>query len=92
MLVFYLYSVKSKYGYKTCQKCVILFSFNILYSEGRRNWKVVEYTFETVKNIYEYGSEFWPTIREGIRAWNRTVQYWLASFVYKRIKAPKPVK
>lgn len=53
---------------------------------------MVEYTFETVKNIYEYGSEFWPTIREGIRAWNRTVQYWLASFVYKRIKAPKPVK
>lgn len=56
------------------------------------NWVIVPYSFETVKNIYEYGSEFWPTIREGIRSWNRTVQYWLASFVYKRLSASKPTK
>ncbi|XP_054711368.1 lysophospholipid acyltransferase 7-like [Uloborus diversus] len=60
--------------------------------ETEKNWSEVEYSFETIKNIYEYGSEFWPTIREGIRAWNRTVQYWLASFVYKRLMAPKPAK
>ncbi|XP_035207114.1 lysophospholipid acyltransferase 7-like isoform X2 [Stegodyphus dumicola] len=60
--------------------------------EKKQSWSSVEYSFETVNNIYEYGSEFWPTIREGIRAWNRTVQYWLACFVYKRLKAPKPVK
>ncbi|GFU03704.1 lysophospholipid acyltransferase 7 [Nephila pilipes] len=50
------------------------------------------YPLEVMKNIYEYGSEFWPTIREGIQSWNRTVQFWLATFVYKRLTLSKPAK
>ena len=41
------------------------------------------YDFETVKNIDAYGSDFAPTVREGMRWWNMTVQYWLAVNVYK---------
>ncbi|GIY35200.1 lysophospholipid acyltransferase 7 [Caerostris extrusa] len=67
-------------------------NFSALEELGTKNLSSVEYSFETVKNIYEYGSEFWPTIREGIRSWNRTVQYWLATFVYKRLELSKPAK
>ena len=49
---------------------------------------VIEYSFETVHNLDLYGCELAPTVREGMRAWNMTVQYWLATYVYKRI----PVK
>ncbi|CAG0912539.1 unnamed protein product [Notodromas monacha] len=42
-----------------------------------------EYDFETVKNIDAYGSDFAPTVREGMRWWNMTVQYWLAVNIYK---------
>ena len=45
----------------------------------------IAYNFETVHNIDEYGCEFAPTVREGMRSWNMTVQYWLASNVYKRL-------
>ncbi|XP_023239382.1 lysophospholipid acyltransferase 7-like [Centruroides sculpturatus] len=51
-----------------------------------------EFSFETVHNINEYGSEFSPTIRGGIRSWNRTVQYWLVMFVYKHIPCSKPIR
>ncbi|XP_015925006.1 lysophospholipid acyltransferase 7 [Parasteatoda tepidariorum] len=67
-------------------------NFTALEEIEKKNLSVVEYSFDTVNNIYEYGSEFWPTIREGIRSWNRTVQYWLAFFVYKRINLSKPAK
>ena len=49
---------------------------------------VVEYNFETVHSLDLYGCELAPTVREGMRAWNMTVQYWLATYVYKRL----PVK
>lgn len=51
-----------------------------------------EFSFETVHNIDEYGSEFLPTIRGGIRSWNRTVQYWLAMFVYKQLPFSKSTR
>ena len=52
----------------------------------------VEYDFETVHNIDEYGSDFTPTVRAGMKCWNMTVQYWLATNVYKRLSWPKPIK
>lgn len=45
----------------------------------------VVYDFETVHNIDEYGCDVTPTVREGMRGWNMTVQYWLAHHVYKRL-------
>ena len=48
----------------------------------------VEYNFDTVHNLDLYGCELAPTVREGMRAWNMTVQYWLATYIYKRV----PVK
>lgn len=40
--------------------------------------------FEAVHNINEWGVEFAPSMREALRYWNMTVQYWLVSVVYKR--------
>ncbi|TRY68844.1 hypothetical protein TCAL_03048 [Tigriopus californicus] len=40
--------------------------------------------FESVHNIDEYGADFVPTMREALRTWNMTVQYWLANIVYRR--------
>ena len=45
----------------------------------------VEYNFDTVHNLDLYGCELASTVREGMRAWNMTVQYWLASYIYKRV-------
>ena len=45
----------------------------------------VMYDFETVRNIQEYDCEFAPSVREGLRSWNTTVQYWLASNVYRHL-------
>lgn len=44
-----------------------------------------EYDSETIHNVNEYGADFVSTVREGMRNWNMTVQYWLAVFVYKRV-------
>ncbi|XP_014662504.1 PREDICTED: lysophospholipid acyltransferase 7-like [Priapulus caudatus] len=44
--------------------------------------------FETVHNIDAYMCESVSTVREGMRGWNMSVQYWLAFFIYKRV----PVK
>jgi len=44
-----------------------------------------EYNFETVHSLDIYGCELASTVREGMRAWNMTVQYWLATYVYKRL-------
>lgn len=54
--------------------------------------KVVTYDFETIRCMDEFSSEFRPTIREGIRYWNMTVQYWLAIYIYRKTAASKPVK
>ncbi|XP_069942145.1 lysophospholipid acyltransferase 7 [Cherax quadricarinatus] len=52
----------------------------------------VEYNFETIHNIDEFGADFTPTVRAGMRCWNMTVQFWLASNVYKRLKLARPVR
>ncbi len=44
-----------------------------------------EFDFETVHNIDEYGAEFVPTMREALKTWNMTVQFWLATIVYKYV-------
>ncbi|OQR71496.1 lysophospholipid acyltransferase 7-like [Tropilaelaps mercedesae] len=41
--------------------------------------------FETVVNFDAWGCESAPTIKETMRAWNKTVQYWLAVNCYKRV-------
>jgi len=50
----------------------------------------VAYSFATVHNLDLYGCELAPTVREGMRAWNMTVQYWLATYVYKRLPLRNP--
>ncbi|KAF7278188.1 hypothetical protein GWI33_008682 [Rhynchophorus ferrugineus] len=51
--------------------------------------KKIEYDYETVHNINTYATEFYPTLREGMRNWNMTVQYWLATCIYKRYPSKK---
>ncbi len=60
------------------QFCVVAFSEDQA-PEG------ISYNFETIRNIDTYLCELAPTVREGIRGWNMTVQWWLASHVYKRL-------
>lgn len=45
--------------------------------------------FETVHNINEWGCETSPTVKNVMHHWNMTVQYWMASFVYKRVPFKK---
>ncbi|XP_054711762.1 lysophospholipid acyltransferase 7-like, partial [Uloborus diversus] len=56
------------------------------------DYKYVAYNFETIRCMNEFASEFRPTMREGIRYWNMTVQYWLAIYIYRKTAASKPVK
>lgn len=44
----------------------------------------IEYSFETIRNINPHGSEWSKTVRDGMRNWNMTVQWWLANYVGKR--------
>jgi len=62
------------------------------YSESSgRDQKTIEYDFETIHNIDMWGCEFAPNVRLGMRAWNMSVQYWLATNVYHRIHI-KPLR
>jgi len=54
-------------------------------SQDRSLLSKAVYDFKTVHNVDEYQSDFVSTVREGMRNWNMTVQYWLAVFVYKRV-------
>ncbi|XP_046687270.1 lysophospholipid acyltransferase 7-like isoform X1 [Homalodisca vitripennis] len=47
-----------------------------------------QYSFAAIYNIDAWGSDFQPTIRSSMKAWNMTIQHWLAVNVYKRF----PVK
>ncbi|CAL8071525.1 unnamed protein product [Calicophoron daubneyi] len=44
-----------------------------------------DYDFSTIQNISVWSCEFSPTVREGMRSWNKTVQYWLATNFHKRL-------
>ncbi|CAG9863117.1 unnamed protein product [Phyllotreta striolata] len=46
--------------------------------------KSLDYNYDTVHSIDPYGTDSAPTMREAMRYWNMTVQYWLANYVYKR--------
>lgn len=54
---------------------------DITLSDRQKDDKI---SFETIHNIDPYGSDFHPTGRETMRAWNMCIQYWLAVHVYKR--------
>ncbi|CAD5119004.1 DgyrCDS7659 [Dimorphilus gyrociliatus] len=48
--------------------------------------KEIIYDFETIRSIDFYLTELAPTVKEGMRGWNMSVQFWLASCVYKRVQ------
>ncbi|MEE6482886.1 hypothetical protein FKM82_013380 [Ascaphus truei] len=48
----------------------------------------LEYDYETVKNIDCYGTDFCVKVKDGMRYWNMSVQWWLAQYIYKN----SPVK
>ena len=58
--------------------------FLLAYSE-REDKQSLEWDFETIHNIHMWGCEFAPNAREGMRSWNMSVQFWLASHVYRRV-------
>ncbi|EJD74885.1 hypothetical protein LOAG_17865 [Loa loa] len=49
------------------------------------NKKETNYNSEAVRNLDIWSIELNATFRGGMRAWNRTVQFWLANYVYKRV-------
>ncbi|VDN05472.1 unnamed protein product [Thelazia callipaeda] len=49
------------------------------------NSKNTRYNSEAVRNLDIWSIEMSASFRSGIRAWNRTVQFWLANYVYKRV-------
>ncbi|CAH1098508.1 unnamed protein product [Psylliodes chrysocephalus] len=51
--------------------------------------KALEYNYETVQSINPYESDCVPTMREAMKHWNITVQYWLATYIYKRFPYKK---
>ncbi|TKR79882.1 hypothetical protein L596_014038 [Steinernema carpocapsae] len=52
------------------------------------DWK--EFSAEAINNLDIPKVEWSDGFRSGMRAWNRSVQYWLASFVYKR--SPRAIR
>lgn len=48
----------------------------------------MEYDYETIKNIDCYGADFCVKVKDGMRCWNMSVQWWLAQYIYKN----SPVK
>ncbi|KAM4703518.1 lysophospholipid acyltransferase 7-like [Rhinophrynus dorsalis] len=48
----------------------------------------LEYDYETIKNVDCYEIEFCVKVKDGMRYWNRTVQWWLTQYIYKK----SPVK
>ncbi|XP_004648406.1 lysophospholipid acyltransferase 7 isoform X1 [Octodon degus] len=47
----------------------------------------LEYDYETIRNIDCYNTDFCMRVREGMRYWNMTVQWWLAQYIYKSAPA-----
>ncbi|VDP99395.1 unnamed protein product [Trichobilharzia regenti] len=52
----------------------------------------IMYNYNTISNISVWGCEFAPTVRESMKSWNCSVQYWLASYFYKRCNAPRNIR
>lgn len=51
--------------------------------------KKEKFSFETIRNIRPYVTDFCVTCREGMKNWNICVQYWLAVNIYKEIPTKK---
>ncbi|KAK6103018.1 MBOAT membrane-bound O-acyltransferase family protein [Brugia pahangi] len=49
------------------------------------NRKGTKYNSEAIRNLDIWSIELNASFRGGMRAWNRTVQFWLANCVYKRV-------
>jgi len=47
--------------------------------------KSCDYDFNTIYNIDPYNVEMSSSVRFAMRSWNLTVQWWLTSFIYKRL-------
>uniref|UniRef100_A0A2K5XZ72 Leukocyte receptor cluster member 4 n=1 Tax=Mandrillus leucophaeus TaxID=9568 RepID=A0A2K5XZ72_MANLE len=47
----------------------------------------LEYDYETIRNVDCYGTDFCMRVRDGMRYWNMTVQWWLAQYIYKSAPA-----
>lgn len=43
----------------------------------------IAYDYETVKNIDCRGADFCVKVKDGMRYWNMSVQWWLAQYIYK---------
>jgi len=43
------------------------------------------FDFETIRSLDVWKFEFAPTMRENNKSWNKTVQFWLAANVYRRL-------
>lgn len=54
-----------------------------------KSLKSSEYSFDAINNINEIKCETALTVKEVLHYWNMTVQYWMASFVYKRVPLKK---
>ncbi|XP_027716298.1 lysophospholipid acyltransferase 7 isoform X3 [Vombatus ursinus] len=46
-----------------------------------------KYDYETIRNIDCHGTDFCVRVRDGMRYWNMTVQWWLAQYIYKSAPA-----
>lgn len=43
----------------------------------------LKYDYVTIRNIDCYSTDFCVRVRDGMRYWNMTVQWWLAQYIYK---------
>lgn len=48
-----------------------------------------ELNYNTTRNLSISGCEWAPSVRDGMRSWNMSVQYWLVTFVYRRFPVRK---
>lgn len=52
----------------------------------------VIYNYNTISNLSIWGCEFAPTVRESMKSWNCSVQFWLANYFYRRCKASRNIR
>lgn len=49
------------------------------------------YDFNTIWNLKKIVCEFHPSLRQAMRDWNCSVQYWLANYTYKKVDSKYPI-
>ena len=64
----------------------LLLDYLVLIFSYEQAPNTIGYDFETIHNIDEWKCETALTVKEVLRYWNMSVQYWMATCVYKRIK------